>query len=81
MEMPFDFNKRRALMLEGGEDYPVTFTTVQDMANIVARAIEYEGEWPIVGGIKGADISIGQLIALGEKLRGSYDLTLTREVC
>lgn len=77
MEMPFDFNKRRALMLEGGEDYHVTFTTVQDMANVVAKAIDFEGEWPVVGGIKGADFSIGQLIALGEKIRGSSDITST----
>jgi hypothetical protein len=71
MEIPFDFNKRRALVLDGGDDNRITLTTVQDLANVVARAIDFEGEWPVVSGIRGADISIGQLIALGEKIRGS----------
>ena len=70
MEIPFDFNKRRALVLDGGDDNLITLTTVQDVANVVARAIEFESEWPLVGGIRGAEISIRHLIALGEKIRG-----------
>ncbi|KAK4696757.1 hypothetical protein P7C71_g1220, partial [Lecanoromycetidae sp. Uapishka_2] len=69
MELPFDFNKRRALVLDGGNEDRITLTTVQDCANVVARAIDYEGKWPVVSGIRGADMSIGQLIALGEKIR------------
>lgn len=72
MEVPFDFNKRRALVLDGGDNDRITLTTVQDLANVVARAIDFEGEWPVVSGIKGADISVGQLIALGEKIRGAF---------
>ena len=72
VEVPFDFNKRRALLLEGGDDDRITLTTVQDLANVVVRAVEFEGEWPVVGGIRGSDMSIGQLIALGEKIRGTY---------
>lgn len=72
MESPFDFNGRRALVLDGGDNDHITFTTVQDLAHVVARAIDFEGEWPVVSGIKGADISIRQLIALGEKVRGAY---------
>jgi hypothetical protein len=71
MEMPFDFTTRRALVLDGGDDDRITLTTVQDCANVVARAIDFEGEWPVVGGIRGGDLSIGQLIALGEKIRGA----------
>lgn len=71
MEMPFDFNKHRALVLDGGDDNRITLTTVLDLANVVARAIDFEGEWPVVSGIRGADMSIGQLIALGEKIRGA----------
>lgn len=59
-------------MLDGGEDDRITLTTVQDLANIVARAIDYEGKWPVVGGIKGTELSIGQLLALGEKVRGMF---------
>lgn len=71
MESPFDFHKRRALVLDGGDENRITLTTVQDLANVVARAIDFEGEWPVVSGIRGADMSIGQLIALGEKIRGA----------
>lgn len=74
MEIPFDFNTRRALLLDGDDDSPITFTTVQDLANVVAKAIDYEGEWPVISGIRGADISVGQLIALGEKIRGACAL-------
>ncbi|MCJ1320898.1 hypothetical protein MMC15_006239 [Xylographa vitiligo] len=71
LESPFDFNGRRALLLDGGDDNRITLTTVQDLANVVAKAIDFEGEWPVIGGIRGADISTGQLIALGEKIRGA----------
>ena len=74
LETPIDFNKRRALLLEGGDDDRITLTTVQDIANVVARAIDFEGEWPVLSGIRGADMSIGQLIALGEKVRGGFAL-------
>ena len=67
-----DFNKRRALTLDGGDDDRITLTTVQDLANVVILAVEYEGEWPVVGGIKGTEISIGELLALGEKVRGAF---------
>jgi hypothetical protein len=69
-----DFNKRRALTLDGGDDDRITLTTVQDLANVVALAVEYEGEWPVVGGMKGTEISIGELLALGEKVRGTFIL-------
>lgn len=68
--MPFDFANRRALVRDGGDDDCITFTTVQDFANVVVRAIEFEGEWPIVGGIQGTNVSIGRLVALGEEIRG-----------
>ena len=47
---PVDFDRRRALILDGSENVRMTLTTVQDLANIVTAAVEYEGEWPIVGG-------------------------------
>jgi len=73
-ETQIDFNNRRALTLDGGDDDRITLTTAQDLANVVARAVEYKGEWPVVGGIKGTELSIGQLIALGEKVRGTFPL-------
>ncbi|CAL1714302.1 unnamed protein product [Somion occarium] len=69
--LPFDFQNRRAIVLEGRNDIDsVTFTKVQDVANIVAEAIDYEGEWPVVGGIRGNNLTVGQVLALGEKIRG-----------
>lgn len=71
IETPFDFAKRRAILLDGSDNNRLVFTAVQDVANVVARAIDFEGEWPVVGGIQGTNVSIAQLIALGEKLRGA----------
>ncbi|EXF83879.1 NmrA-like family protein [Colletotrichum fioriniae PJ7] len=75
-ETPFNFYQRRALVVDGGEDAIITFTTAQDLARVVALAVEYEGEWPLIGGIQGAQVSVRQLIALGEKIRGAtFDVT------
>ncbi|KAK4246744.1 NAD(P)-binding protein [Corynascus novoguineensis] len=70
MQTPIDFGSRRMLMVEGSEDVPITLTTAADLANVVARAVEYEGEWPAVGGIKGDELTIREVIDLGKKVRG-----------
>lgn len=57
-------------MPEGCDDVKITLTTAQDLANVVVKAIEYEGEWPVNGGIKGCDLTIAELIRLGEAVRG-----------
>ena len=67
-----DFNNRRAIVLEGGEDSRISLITVQDFCNVVARAVEYDGVWPAVGGIRGDELTVRQLIAVGEKVRGTY---------
>ncbi|PWY88208.1 NAD(P)-binding protein [Aspergillus heteromorphus CBS 117.55] len=69
IEFPIDFLNRRAILIEGSEDHRFTITTVQDIAHVVARAIDFEGEWPVVGGIRGRTISIEETIALGERIR------------
>ncbi|KAL2798999.1 hypothetical protein BJX66DRAFT_322497 [Aspergillus keveii] len=74
IETPIDFEKRRAILVEGGDEGVITLTTVQDFAAVVARAIEYEGEWPVVSGIRGTTLSVGELVALGEKLRGPFKI-------
>ncbi|KAL2866187.1 NAD(P)-binding protein [Aspergillus lucknowensis] len=71
LETPFDFNGRRTILLEAGDDAEITLTTVQDLVGVITRAIEYEGEWPVTSGIRGTTLSVGQLVALGEKIRGS----------
>lgn len=69
-ELPINFHQRRGLVRAGGKDDVITLTTAQDTAKVVALAVEYEGVWPVYGGIKGTEITIGELIALGEKIRG-----------
>ncbi|EKJ79542.1 hypothetical protein FPSE_00227 [Fusarium pseudograminearum CS3096] len=64
-----NFNACRALVIDDG-DVVFSLTTAQDAAKVTALALEYEGEWPVVSGIKGADITMNGLVALGEKIRG-----------
>ncbi|KAK3353886.1 NmrA-like family protein [Lasiosphaeria hispida] len=64
-----DFANTRAILVEGVEER-ISYTTVQDLAAVVARAVEYEGEWPVIGGVHGNTITSLEAIALGEKIRG-----------
>lgn len=66
----FDFDKQHAVLVEGRLDDVIVWTTVQDIAGVVARAVEYEGEWPAVGGISGSRVTIGELLRLGEAIKG-----------
>jgi hypothetical protein len=71
-ENPFDFDNRRAVIREGSENDIITLTTVQDLANVVALAVEYKDEWPVVGGIRGTDISLEKLLLIGQQVRGIF---------
>ncbi|CAJ0546485.1 Ff.00g011120.m01.CDS01 [Fusarium sp. VM40] len=64
-----DFGECRAILPEG-PDATVTFTTLEDMAKTVAKAVDYKGEWPVMGGIVGNRITISGLLQLGERIRG-----------
>ncbi|KAL0931967.1 NmrA-like family protein [Colletotrichum truncatum] len=68
----FDFHKRRAILLEGADDARISLITTQDFCAVVASAVEYEGEWPVVGGIQGDELTVAQLIAIGERIRGPF---------
>jgi len=70
IETPIDFGRRRILMVEGSDDVCISLTTVEDLVGVVVRAVEYEGAWPLVGGIRGDEMMMGNLIKLGEKVRG-----------
>ncbi|KAK6207825.1 hypothetical protein QIS74_12906 [Colletotrichum tabaci] len=56
----FDFDKGTAYILEGSETAEITLTTVEDIAEVTTRAVEYDGEWPVVGGISGQRITVGK---------------------
>ncbi|KAF2491282.1 NAD(P)-binding protein [Lophium mytilinum] len=64
-----DFEHRRAVIVEG-HDAIMTFTTVQDLAAVVARAVDYDGKWPVIGGISGNRVPISRILEIGEKVRG-----------
>jgi hypothetical protein len=64
-----DFQNRRAIVVEG-HDAIMTLTTVQDLAEVVARAVEYDGEWPMIGGISGNRVPFSRILEIGEKVRG-----------
>ncbi|KAK2015511.1 NAD(P)-binding protein [Colletotrichum eremochloae] len=60
----FDFSKVRGYILEDSETSEITFTTIEDIAEVTARAVEFEGEWPIVGGITGQTTTVGEILQL-----------------
>ncbi|KAJ4245245.1 hypothetical protein NW762_014115 [Fusarium torreyae] len=68
-ETPFNFNNQRALVVDNGEAV-IAITTIQDVAKVTALVVEYEGEWPLVSGAKSADMTLNEVIALGQKIRG-----------
>lgn len=65
----FDFQNRRAIVVDG-HDFSMTFTTAQDLASVVARAVDYEGEWPVAGGSRGNIVTASQILKIGERVRG-----------
>jgi hypothetical protein len=69
VETFIDFFNRRAITLQG-KDGGFTLTTMGDLSNVVARAIEYTGEWPVIGGVKGTNLSTSKLLEIGAKVRG-----------
>ncbi|KAJ5715955.1 uncharacterized protein N7483_013136 [Penicillium malachiteum] len=75
-ELPWDLNNRRWIGIEGGENARISLTTVNDVRNVVVQAIEFEGEWPVDGGIRGDDISMGEFLAIAEKVRGGQPFTV-----
>ncbi|KAH7136915.1 hypothetical protein B0J13DRAFT_640605 [Dactylonectria estremocensis] len=64
-----DFGNCRAI-LPAGSDATVTFTTIEDVARVVVGALDYSGEWPVMGGIAASRTTISDILQLGEKIRG-----------
>ncbi|KAK1761850.1 NmrA-like family protein [Phialemonium atrogriseum] len=65
-----DFENRKAIVVDGYENAILTLTAVRDIAGMVARAVEYDGEWPKIGGIRGNRVAISQILEIGERVRG-----------
>lgn len=71
LDTVFDFQNCRAIVVDGHEDAVMTWTTAADLASAVARVVNYDGEWPEVGGIRGNRVTSSQVIKIGEKIRGT----------
>lgn len=76
LQTMFDYQGRRGIVIHE-HDPTFTFTTVEDLAAIVAKAIEYDGEWPVIGGISGNRVPISKIIEFGEKVRGTLHCPLS----
>lgn len=61
-------------MVEGHENAVMTLTTVTDLAEIIALAVEDELPWPTVGGIQGNRLTFSEIVGIGERVRGKYYL-------
>lgn len=70
-DMMFDFANRRVLQPDDG-NYELVSTTVEDTAEVTAKAVEYDGEWPEIGGSQGQKITVADLVKFGEEIRGTY---------
>jgi len=79
-ELYIDFPNRRAILIDGREAL-YTATIMSDVANIVVQAIEYKGEWPVIGGINGGNITDSKILEIGVKARGGkpWDVTYLKE--
>ncbi|KAI1651852.1 NAD(P)-binding protein [Daldinia loculata] len=64
-----DLQNRRAIVVKG-HDSIMTYTTVQDLAAVVAQAVDFEGEWPLIGGIRGNSLPVSKIIEISEQVRG-----------
>lgn len=72
LDTVFDFQNRRAIAVNGHEDAVLTLTTAADLASVVAQAVDYDGQWPEVGGIRGNRVTFSQVIEIGENIRGTW---------
>ncbi|KLJ08186.1 hypothetical protein EMPG_09954 [Blastomyces silverae] len=70
LQTVFDFENRRAIVVDGHEDAIMTLTTVADLAAIVAQAVDYKGKWPSVSGIRGKRVTVSQLLEIGKRVQG-----------
>ncbi|KAI1812560.1 NAD(P)-binding protein [Poronia punctata] len=71
LQTVFNFKDRRAIVVDGYEDAVMTLTPVADAAEAIARAIDHDGRWPVVGGIVGNKVTVSQLLEIGAKVRGA----------
>lgn len=79
-ELFIDFQQSRAITIKGKEML-FTVTNIEDLANVVVRAVDYPGLWPVTGGVQGATLSGSQLLKLGTKIKSTYEYPCARIKC
>ncbi|KAM0473813.1 hypothetical protein ACHAPX_007859 [Trichoderma viride] len=70
LDVFINYEKLRAIVIDGHEDVTITLTTAADAAAVIAKAIDSDNEWPEISGIQGDRATLSQVIKLGEKVRG-----------
>jgi len=66
-----DVATRHALITGEGDAWEV-YTTAEDFAKVVARAIDFEGKWPEIGGVVGCRVQQKDYIKLMDKYAGKF---------
>jgi hypothetical protein len=64
-----DFENRRAMVLDDGTQ-PIVLTAISDISKMLSLALSDSNPWPNIGGMRGYQTTINELLALGKKLRG-----------
>ncbi len=72
LQSVFNFQQKRAMIVDGHEDAIMALTTVADFAAVVARAVDYTGTWPGTCGIRGNRVTFSQILEIGARVRGAY---------
>ncbi|KAM0148892.1 hypothetical protein ACHAPG_009754 [Botrytis cinerea] len=67
--MPIDVENCRAIIHKDTKAQ-ITLTSVQDLARIVTKAVDYESAWPEVSGVRANQMPVLDFIKLCEKIRG-----------
>ncbi|EHK48561.1 uncharacterized protein TrAtP1_009674 [Trichoderma atroviride] len=70
LDIIFNYEKCKAIVIDGHEDVTITLTTAADASAVIAKAIGSDKEWPEISGIQGNRATLSQVIKLGEKIRG-----------
>ncbi|KAH7029800.1 uncharacterized protein B0I36DRAFT_135365 [Microdochium trichocladiopsis] len=72
--------EHRIIAMEGHMDDEFSLTSVEDIAAVVAGALDYKGEWPVYGGISGQRLTYHDVQRIGEKVRGkSFQIDLVKK--
>jgi hypothetical protein len=78
LQTPWNFEARSAIVTKS-HDPVLTFTSIDDIAAIVVRAVASEQKWPVIGGLSGMKLTVSELIRLGERVRGKYGMRPSRK--